>query len=163
MSSLTLFSLLISNHRIKVDTYLLSRALCLSQRGFVVIKIERVGRKVDKKFLDATTHLYKRSCPSVRRSVRPSVRLSRIIFEPRIWPVLRVKSHQMTSKSMVQWVTIKWSHLMYPRGTCYQKKKIQSMNLEKTWKTKSKIARRMEKTTSTEGVHPMRFLHRHSL
>ena len=27
-------------------------------------------------FLDATTHLYKRSCPSVRRSVRPSVRRS---------------------------------------------------------------------------------------
>ena len=28
------------------------------------------------RFLDATTHLYKRSCPSVRRSVGPSVRPS---------------------------------------------------------------------------------------
>ena len=38
-------------------------------------------------FLDATTHLCKRSCPSVRRSVGPSVRRSvrwsRVIFERR--------------------------------------------------------------------------------
>ena len=52
-------------------------------------------------FLDATTHLYKRSCPSVRPSVgpsvRPSVRMSRVIFERRIWPFLKVKGLQMTS------------------------------------------------------------------
>ena len=29
-------------------------------------------------FLDAPSHLYKRLCPSVRRSVRPSVRMSRV-------------------------------------------------------------------------------------
>ena len=32
---------------------------------------EKNGQKTS--FLDATTHIYKRSCPSVRRSVRPSV------------------------------------------------------------------------------------------
>ena len=32
------------------------------------------------RFLDAPSHVYKRVCPSVRRSVRPSVRLSRVIF-----------------------------------------------------------------------------------
>ena len=53
------------------------------------------------RFLDATAHLYKRSCPSVRPSP--------VIFERRIWLFLRVKT-------MVQWVT----HLMNPRGTFYQ-------------------------------------------
>ena len=61
-------------------------------------------------FLDATTHLYKRSCPSVRPSVRRSVhrsvglsvRLSRVIFERRIWPFLKVESHQMTSQTMIE-------------------------------------------------------------
>ena len=48
---------------------------------------------VGNSFLDATMHLYKKLCPSVRRSVRPS----RVIFEWRIWPFLSVKSHQMTS------------------------------------------------------------------
>ena len=47
-------------------------------------------------FLDATTHLYKRSCPSVRRSIRPSTCLSHVIFARWILPFLRVKSHQMT-------------------------------------------------------------------
>ena len=32
-------------------------------------------------FLDAPSHLYKRSCPSVRRSVRPSVRPSPVLFK----------------------------------------------------------------------------------
>ena len=32
-------------------------------------------------FLDAPSHLYKRSCPSVRRSVCPSVGSSRVIIE----------------------------------------------------------------------------------
>ena len=32
-------------------------------------------------FLDATSHLYKRLCPSVRRSVGPPVRWSRVVFE----------------------------------------------------------------------------------
>ena len=42
-------------------------------------------------FLDATTHLYKRSCPSVRPSVRPS----RVIFERRKSWILSMKSPQM--------------------------------------------------------------------
>ena len=46
-------------------------------------------------FLDATTHLYKRSCPSVRRSVRPSVRPSRVFFERRKSWILRIESPQM--------------------------------------------------------------------
>ena len=33
------------------------------------------------RFIDATTHLYKRSCPSVRLSVGPLVRMSRVIFK----------------------------------------------------------------------------------
>ena len=38
-------------------------------------------------FLDATTHLYRRSCPSVHRSVGPSVRTYvPSYFEQRIWP-----------------------------------------------------------------------------
>ena len=48
---------------------------------------------IQLKFLDATTHLYKRSCPSVCPSVCPS----RVIFERRIWPFLRVKIHHMMS------------------------------------------------------------------
>ena len=50
-------------------------------------------------FLDATMHLYRKSCPSVR--------LSRVMFERRIWPFLKVKSHQMTSQTMIRWVTMK--------------------------------------------------------
>ena len=46
-------------------------------------------------FLDTPSHIYKRSCPSVRPSVRPSVGPSRVIFERRIWPILRIRSHQM--------------------------------------------------------------------
>ena len=38
-------------------------------------------------FLDATTHLYKRLC----RCVGPSVGPSRVIFDQRIWPFLKVK------------------------------------------------------------------------
>ena len=45
---------------------------------------------------DATTHLYKRSClsvrPSVHPSVRPSVHLSRVIYKQRIWPFEGKKS-----------------------------------------------------------------------
>ena len=40
---------------------------------------------------------------SITGSFRPSVRLSRLIFERRIWPLLRVKCRQLTSWSMIQW------------------------------------------------------------
>ena len=42
-------------------------------------------------FLDASSHLYKRLCPSVRRSVRPSVRRSHTSWNPAkkpFWPKL---------------------------------------------------------------------------
>ena len=45
-------------------------------------------------FYDATTYLYKRSCPSVVPSVGPSVRISRVISERGIWPFFRVKGRQ---------------------------------------------------------------------
>ena len=44
-------------------------------------------------FLDATAHLYKRSCPSVGLSVRPSV-LS--YFQMTNMAVLKIRSHQKT-------------------------------------------------------------------
>ena len=50
-------------------------------------------------FLDATTHLYKRWCPSVGRSVGPSVGLSRVIFERRKSRFLRLERLQMTNSN----------------------------------------------------------------
>ena len=104
------------------------------------------GRKViflchapKRSFLDATTHLYKRSCRSVRRFVRRSVR-------PSVCPVLFSNNEnwwrpnfswsKRKSRTIQKWhqndknmkVTIenwqnvwwcsRWSSLMYPRGTC---------------------------------------------
>ena len=70
--------------------------------------------------------LYKRSCssvrpsvrPSVLPSVRPSVRSSVRPSIPNFLAVLGFKSHQLISYTMVQWVTMKESHLMYPCGAC---------------------------------------------
>ena len=53
------------------------------------------------RFLDSITHLYKRSRPSAR----PSVRLSPVIFKRGIWPCLRVITDQMTMNK---------SQLIYP-------------------------------------------------
>ena len=47
-------------------------------------------------FLDATTHLYKRSCPSVRRSVGPSVHPKRVEF-------LRNKTSGVNLNNMASW------------------------------------------------------------
>ena len=81
--------------------------------------------KCASKFLDATTHLYKRSCPSVCPSVHRSVGLSRVIFEQRILLFLRLERLQMTDNNNNHNINNnnddendKWSHLMYTPGTC---------------------------------------------
>ena len=51
--------------------------------------------------------------PSVHRFICLSVHLSRVIFIRWIWPFFRVKVHQVISQSMVQWVMMKKSHLIY--------------------------------------------------
>ena len=56
-----------------------------------------------RRFLDASSHLYKRVCPSVRRSVRPSVRRS-------------VGPSGMLSLTRCE------SHLIAGIGTCWQKR-----------------------------------------
>ena len=53
---------------------------------------ETLGRIYCTVLLDATTHLYKRSCSSVRLSDGPSP----VIFEHRIWPFMKVKSNRLT-------------------------------------------------------------------
>ena len=51
--------------------------------------------------------------PSVRPLVRRSVRPSRVIFKRRVWPFLKVKSHEMTSQTMIRWVTTRRSSRIY--------------------------------------------------
>ena len=59
-------------------------------------------------FLDATTQLYKRSCPYVRPSVRPSVDPSvPWYFQMTKMGILRIRSQQMISKLTVWWVKMK--------------------------------------------------------
>ena len=79
-------------------------------------------------FLDAFSHLYKRVCASVRQSVRPSVhrsvrRLSVVCLSVGLSVRSSVPSYFQTTNmaitesekwwTMVQWVTMKWSHLMH--------------------------------------------------
>ena len=63
----------------------------------------------------------------VRWSVCPSVRQSRVIFERQKSRFLRLERLQMTSNNNNnnndddnndKWEPTKWSHLMYPHGTC---------------------------------------------
>ena len=50
--------------------------LTTKKMGFEQIIAQVFAKKQNGVFLDAFSHLYKRVCPSVRRSVRPSVRRS---------------------------------------------------------------------------------------
>ena len=54
-----------------------------------------------RQFLDATTHLYKRSCPSVRRSVRPSVGPSVGPYVPSYFQTLKIEVFECGKSSNV--------------------------------------------------------------
>ena len=58
--------------------------------------------------------------PSVRPSIRPSVRMSRVIFKQTNMAIFEgKKSSNDIIINVSICVTMKQSHLMYPRGTCF--------------------------------------------
>ena len=76
--------------------------------------------EISEIFLEATTHLYKRLCPSVGSWLFPSVGRSCVIFRRRKTRFLRSERLQMTNnnnnndENNDKWVPTKLSHLMYP-------------------------------------------------
>ena len=53
---------------------------CLYNKILKILNVRNLATRGLRSFLDASTHLYKRVCPSVRRFVGPSVRGLRIFF-----------------------------------------------------------------------------------
>ena len=86
-------------------------------------------------FLDATTYLYKRSCPFVRRSVYPSDNPPRVIFERRKTLYMRVKSHQITlwiieCKQWYRVIKSDWNEFYFYHWKMVRDKKLRSFSLK---------------------------------
>ena len=62
------------DHFLSKKTYLYIDSVNFHLNQWLTVREHDVGKITQ--FLDASSHLYKRVCPSVRRSVRPSVRPS---------------------------------------------------------------------------------------
>ena len=75
-------------------------ALCAELSNIIQFNDNNVKRdQVEIVFFDATTHLYKRSCPSDRPSVRRSIRRSRVIFKRRKSRFLSLEKLRMTNNN----------------------------------------------------------------